>query len=121
MIGFINTLYIHTTRDYRQYSAIAILHTLQVTVTHSLGFSVLTSRILATDLTQSHCHFTSHMVSFVPLSSLLAIILQLPTQFISKLIFPQAGISNSTHHFLNYSTFVLYSYYLVASSDSALL
>jgi hypothetical protein len=29
---------IHTTRDYRQYSAIAGLHTLQFTVTHALGF-----------------------------------------------------------------------------------
>jgi hypothetical protein len=32
-----------------KYSAIAILHTLQFTVTHALGFSVFTSRILATD------------------------------------------------------------------------
>jgi hypothetical protein len=55
------TLYIHTVRDYRQYSAIAILHTFQFTVAHTLGFSVLTSRILATDLSQSHCHFKSHM------------------------------------------------------------
>jgi hypothetical protein len=44
------TAYTHTTRDYRQYSAIAILHTLHFTVTHALGFSVFTSRILATDL-----------------------------------------------------------------------
>jgi hypothetical protein len=36
-------------RDYRQYSAIADLHTLQFAVTHALGFSVFTSRILATD------------------------------------------------------------------------
>jgi hypothetical protein len=59
MIGFIGTLHIHTTRDYRQYSAIAILHT----VAQALGFSVFTSRILATDLPQSHCHFRSHMKS----------------------------------------------------------
>jgi hypothetical protein len=44
------TLYIHTTRNYRQYSAIADLHILQFTVTHALGFSVFTSRVLATDL-----------------------------------------------------------------------
>jgi hypothetical protein len=31
------------------YSAVADLHTLQSTVTHALGFSVFTSRILATD------------------------------------------------------------------------
>jgi hypothetical protein len=33
-----------------QYSAITDLHTLQFTVTHALGFSVFTNRILATDL-----------------------------------------------------------------------
>jgi hypothetical protein len=44
------TLYTHTTQNYRQYSAIAILHTFQFTVAHALGFSAFTSRILATDL-----------------------------------------------------------------------
>jgi hypothetical protein len=29
------TLYIHTIQDYRQYSAITILHTLQFTVAHT--------------------------------------------------------------------------------------
>jgi hypothetical protein len=58
------TLYIHTTRGYRQHSTIADLHTLLFTVTHALGFSVFTSRILATDLSQSHCNFKSHMKSF---------------------------------------------------------
>jgi hypothetical protein len=38
-------------------------HTLQFTVTHGLVFSVFTSRILATHLLQSHCHFKSHMKS----------------------------------------------------------
>jgi hypothetical protein len=52
---------IHSTRNYRQYGAVAILHTLQFTITHALGFSVSTSRILATDLSQSHCHFKAHM------------------------------------------------------------
>jgi hypothetical protein len=47
MIRFIG---IHTTRDYRQYSAVAALHNLQFTVTHALGFSVFSSCILATDL-----------------------------------------------------------------------
>jgi hypothetical protein len=44
------TLYIHTTRDYKQYSAIVDLHTLQFTVRHAVGFSVFTSHILATHL-----------------------------------------------------------------------
>jgi hypothetical protein len=37
------------------------LHTLQFTIIHTLGFSVFSSRILATDLYRSHCHFKSHM------------------------------------------------------------
>jgi hypothetical protein len=61
MIGFIDR--IHTARGYRQYSAIADLHTLQFTFTHALGFSVFTSRILATDLSHSRCNFKSHMKS----------------------------------------------------------
>jgi hypothetical protein len=56
MIGFL----IHTILYYWQYSAIADLQNLQFTVTQALGFSVFTSRILATDL-KSHCHFKSHM------------------------------------------------------------
>jgi hypothetical protein len=47
MIEFIAL--IHSTRKYMRYSAIADLHTLQFTVTQTLGFSVFTSRILATD------------------------------------------------------------------------
>jgi hypothetical protein len=62
MIGFIDTLHtvIGTTGNY---SATADIHTLQFTVTHALGFSVFTSRILATDLSQSHCYFKSPMKS----------------------------------------------------------
>jgi hypothetical protein len=59
MIGFINTFYTHTTRDYRKYSAIADLYTLQLTIAHALGFSDFTSRIQATDLSQALCHFKS--------------------------------------------------------------
>jgi hypothetical protein len=47
----------------RNYSAIAYLHSLQLTVTHVLMFSMFTGRILATDLSQSHCHFKSQMES----------------------------------------------------------
>jgi hypothetical protein len=49
MIGFIGTLYV-SLRSTLKYSAIADLHTLQFTVTHTLVSSVFTSRILATDL-----------------------------------------------------------------------
>jgi hypothetical protein len=62
MIGFIAP-YIFTIRVYRQYSTIAIQHTFQFNVTHALGFSVFTSRILTTDLSQSHCNFKSHVKS----------------------------------------------------------
>jgi hypothetical protein len=50
MIGFVKS-----TRIYKQYSTIADLHNLQFTVTHALGFSVFISRILVTELKQSHC------------------------------------------------------------------
>jgi hypothetical protein len=49
-MGFIDNLKIHTTRNYRQDSDIADPHTLHFTVTHVLGSSVFTSRILATVL-----------------------------------------------------------------------
>jgi hypothetical protein len=55
--------FIRSPRDYRLYSAIAILHNFQFTILHALGFSVFTCRILPTDLSQYHCHFKSHMKS----------------------------------------------------------
>jgi hypothetical protein len=57
------TLYINTVRDYMQYSAIAIVHTFHFTAAHARGFLVFTSRILATGLSKSHCHFNSHVKS----------------------------------------------------------
>jgi hypothetical protein len=54
-VAFISILVTHSlliTLKYRQYSAIADLHTLYSTVAHALGFSVSTSRLLATDLRQ---------------------------------------------------------------------
>jgi hypothetical protein len=78
MIGF-NAPDRFTTRDYRQYSAITDLHTLQFTVAHALGFSVFSSRILATDFTTVSLSLQiTHEVFFVPPKSFLAIILQLP-------------------------------------------
>jgi hypothetical protein len=40
----------NTTRTYKPYSAIADLLTFQFTAVHAIGFSVSTSRLLATDL-----------------------------------------------------------------------
>jgi hypothetical protein len=63
------------------YSAIADLHTLQLTVTHSLDFSVFTSRILATDfITVSLSLQITHEVSILQPNSFLAIILQMLIQ-----------------------------------------
>jgi hypothetical protein len=77
------TFYIHIVRDHRQYRAIAILHTFQFTVARALGFSIFTSRILATDLSQSHWHFNSHTKSswhsLIPFLSFLLNRLRLPS------------------------------------------
>jgi hypothetical protein len=74
MIGFIDTLYIHL-RNTGNNIANAYQHTSQSTVTHVLGFSGFTSRILATDLSQTQCNFKSHMKTFlhslIPFLSLL--------------------------------------------------
>jgi hypothetical protein len=53
----------HVFRTTGNYSAITVLHNLQFTVLHALGFSVFSSRILATDLSQSQCNFKSHLMS----------------------------------------------------------
>jgi hypothetical protein len=93
MIGFIDTSVIHLGTT-GKYSAIADVHTVQLTLTYTLGFSVFTSRILATGfITVS---LSLQIVFFSPPNSFLAIILQLPTQFSSsapKLISREAGVS----------------------------
>jgi hypothetical protein len=48
MIGFIGTS-VTSSLNHSYYSAIADLHNLQFTVAYALGFSVSTSRLLATD------------------------------------------------------------------------
>jgi hypothetical protein len=50
MTGFIDTYTFTQFGTTGNYSAIAILHTLQFTVAHALGFLAFTSRILTTDL-----------------------------------------------------------------------
>jgi hypothetical protein len=113
MIGFIDTWFTRSTRDYRQYSAITDLHTSQFAVTHPLGFSVLTSRILATDLSESHCHFKSHMgssfrslISFFPLfcNCQLNSIPLLPSSYTGRL----ASRNSTLHSFLNICCWTLF-------------
>jgi hypothetical protein len=65
MIGCVSSWVTHSPLiTNRQYSAFAHLHTFQFTVTHALGFSVSTSRLLATDLNtelpQSHTPNITH-------------------------------------------------------------
>jgi hypothetical protein len=74
MIEFIDTLFTQpgTTGNY---SAIADLHTSRFTVTHALGFSVFTSRVLATDLIVSLSLQITDEVFFSQPNSFLAIIL----------------------------------------------
>jgi hypothetical protein len=78
MIAFIYRFYtpLGTTGNY---SVIAVIqHTLKFTVTHTLVYSVFTSRILATDLSKSHCNFKSHIKSSLQrLLPFLALILRL--------------------------------------------
>jgi hypothetical protein len=73
MIGFIDTLYTPL-RTIGIYSTIDDLHTLQFTVTHALGFSVFTSRILAMDLEVSLLVQITHEVFFSLPKSFIAII-----------------------------------------------
>jgi hypothetical protein len=54
MIGFIAPITFTQFGTTGNYSAIVILHTVQFTVAHALGFSVFTSHILAMELSQSH-------------------------------------------------------------------
>jgi hypothetical protein len=73
IIGFISTL-VTASPNYSQYSAIADLRNLQFTVAHALGFSVFTSRLLATDLntdTITSFHYESFLSSATLYSSVL--------------------------------------------------
>jgi hypothetical protein len=56
--------YIHTIRNYRQLQRYRwSTHFTVHRCTHAPGFSVFTSRILTTDLSQSHYHFKSYIKS----------------------------------------------------------
>jgi hypothetical protein len=56
-------LHIHTVRDYRQLQRYRYSKHFQFTVAHALASWALTIRILATDLSQAHCHFNPKMTS----------------------------------------------------------
>jgi hypothetical protein len=64
-IGFIGTS-VTISLNYNQYNAIADLHTFKFTAAHALGFSVSTSRLLATDL-NTRTNTSNHYGVFLPL------------------------------------------------------
>jgi hypothetical protein len=106
------TLYIHATRDYRQYSTIAYLHNFNFAVPHAIGFSAFTSRILAMASSQSRCNFISQVESscdsLIPYLPFLLSHLRLPSPELSPvpflLLFRTACYSASTSPVLS-STF----------------
>jgi hypothetical protein len=86
MIGFIGTS-VTSSRNYTYYSAIADLHNLHFAVTHALGFSVLTSRLLATDLdTQTSTSIHYEVFLLFLLQSLWNLGTQLKTLLASSVI-----------------------------------
>jgi hypothetical protein len=58
MLGFISAT-VTISLNYNQYSDIADLHTFQFTVAQTLRFSVSSSRLLATDLSNAYAFTTS--------------------------------------------------------------
>jgi hypothetical protein len=65
-MGWLDLLHLNTFTEFGttgNYSVIAILHTFEFTVTHALGFSVIISHILVTDLSHFRCKFKSHIES----------------------------------------------------------
>jgi hypothetical protein len=86
---------IHTTRNYRQCSAIADLHTLYSSPLHThldsqSSLVVSRQRIITVSISLQ----ITHEVFFSQPNSFLVIILQLPIQFNSKLLYRQAGVPN---------------------------
>jgi hypothetical protein len=85
------TLHIYTTKDYRQSQRYRYCtHTFQFTFTHALRFLAFTSRVLATDLSQSHCNFKSQVKpscnGLIPLWPFLLNRLRLPSpEFVTVL------------------------------------
>jgi hypothetical protein len=72
VIGFIGTS-VAVSLNYNYYSAVSDLHNLQFTVAHALGFSVSTSRLLATDLNTENITSNDSVVLCPNLDSILTI------------------------------------------------
>jgi hypothetical protein len=65
MIGFVG-ISVTIPLNYNQYNAIADLHTFQFNAAPALGFSVFTSRLLATDL-NIETSISNHYEVFLPI------------------------------------------------------
>jgi hypothetical protein len=91
MIGFISSWVTHSviiTLTYRSYSSITVLHTFQFTVVHALGFSLPTSRLLATDLnteTITSNHWSTHSKHYTQTNSSTHTIKSSPTMKLPRL------------------------------------
>jgi hypothetical protein len=106
MIGFIAP-YTFTQFGSTGNTALSLSTNFQFTAAHALGFSVFTSRILATDLSQSHCNFKSQMKS-----SLQRLILCLPF-LLNHLGLPSPELDPIPipSLLLHFATTVLFSYH----------
>jgi hypothetical protein len=84
-------LYIHIVRDYRHYKRYHYCTHFPVHVARALGFLVFISPIPATDLSQSHCNFNSHLKSswhsLIPFSSFNLNDLRLPSPEFDSILF----------------------------------
>jgi hypothetical protein len=106
MIGFIGTS-VTVSLDYNRYSVIADLHTFQFTVPHALGFSVSTSRLLATDVTSNHYDV---FLSFLLQSPWTADFLNSDLRRRSSLILSPVWSNLDTNTLSSYSLGILFIY-----------
>jgi hypothetical protein len=89
-------------------TALPLFYILQFTVTYALGFSVVTSRILAMDLSQSHRNFNLHIksswYSLIPFLPFLQLPFRRNHPIHFRLMFCTPRYSVSTTIFLSYRT-----------------
>jgi hypothetical protein len=112
MIGFIAPYTFTFFRDYRQLQRYRYSTHFQFIVAHALCFSLFASRILATDLSQSHCNFQWHVKSSRRSIILFLPFLQLPIlktrlDYSRLLLYTPSALSVSTLYYSVCTTTVL--------------
>jgi hypothetical protein len=85
MAGFI-ALYDSHSSGLQAITALLLFYTPSSSPLHTLGVSAFTSRILATDLSQSHWHFKSNGVYFSRPNSFLLNRLRLPSRELDQIL-----------------------------------